>query len=153
MKCPFCLTENPADEYKCRACGGFLLHATKVQERYIDKLLENRVMESYDDLMQLRQIVVSCRCDDGVGLPPGLEVEIEVPLYYTEQDIIETLKQKGVCPELENRYFRIDEFHDGRLKLLNLGTTVLAEAVSDNLMKLVLHSMVFTRKAMVERTE
>lgn len=148
MKCPFCFTENNRGKLKCDKCGAFLLHGTKVSDNYIDYLIERGIIGSIEDLLQLRDITVSCRCDDGVSLPPGLEIDIELPLYYNESDIIHAVKEKGVCRNIENEYFEIDEFHDrmeGRPE--GVGNAVLAEAIADNLMKLQLHLMVSTRQA------
>lgn len=150
MKCPYCFTENNIGKQKCGKCGAFLLHGTKVTEEYTDFLIKNGIIGSLDELMQLKNITVSCRCDDGLGLPPGLEISIEVPLYYTEREIISIVKQKGVCPQLSDVFFRIDEFHDGiKESHIRSGRTVLAEAVSENLMRLELHMIVSTRQAML----
>lgn len=152
MKCPFCLTENTEGNYSCSNCHAFLLHGKKLSQAHVDYLLENGYIDSFDDLMQLKTIVVSCRCDDGVGLPPGVEMEIEVPLYYNEREIISVIQQKGVRPDVDDVFFHIDEFHDDHHHHPNgLGAMVLAEAMADNLQKLMLHVMVNTRHFMMSR--
>lgn len=149
MKCPFCLTENTEGKYTCEHCRAFLLHRNKLSQKYVDYMIENGSIESFEDLFQLKNISVSCRCDDGVGLPPGLELEIELPFYYNEQEIISTIQQKGVRPDVDESFFRIDEFYDSSRKHpAELGPMVLAEAIAENSQKLMLHVMVFTRRFM-----
>ena len=152
MKCPFCLTENKEETRRCTNCDAVLLHRKKLSRGYIDSLLEKGCIESRDELMQIKTIQVFCRCDDGMGLPPGLEVEIEVPLYYNEGEIIALIQQKGVRPDMNAAFFRIDEFHDDPGKGADPeGSMVLAEAIADNLQKLMLHVVVNTHRFMLSQ--